>query len=44
MVEGVPAALGATGGALGLVEGDELVIVDPRGAHGQTLPPARACR
>ena len=26
-------------GALGLVEGDELVIVDPRGAHGLTLPP-----
>ena len=39
MVEGVPAAIGARGGALGLVEGDELVIVDPRGAKGQTLRP-----
>jgi GAF domain-containing protein/anti-sigma regulatory factor (Ser/Thr protein kinase) len=39
MVEGVPNAIGATGGALGLVEGDDLVIVDPRGAHGLTLPP-----
>ena len=39
MVEGVPAAIGARGGALGLVEGDELVIVDPRGATGQTLRP-----
>ena len=39
MVEGVPAAIGASGGALGLIEGDELVIVDPRGARGQTLRP-----
>ncbi len=39
MVEGVPAAIGARGGALGLVEGDELVIVDPAGATGQTLVP-----
>src|SRR6478735_7538427 len=39
MVEGVPTAIGARGGALGLVEGQELVIVDPRGAKGQTLRP-----
>ena len=39
MVEGVPTAIGARGGALGLVEGQELVIVDPRGAQGQTLRP-----
>ena len=39
MVEGVPTAIGARGGALGLVEGEELVIVDPRGAQGQTLRP-----
>ncbi len=39
MVEGVPVAIGARGGALGLVEGVELVIVDPRGARGQTLRP-----
>ena len=39
MVEGVPIAIGARGGALGLVEGQELVIVDPRGARGQTLRP-----
>jgi anti-sigma regulatory factor (Ser/Thr protein kinase)/GAF domain-containing protein len=39
MVEGVPNAIGARGGALGLVEGQELVIVDPRGARGQTLRP-----
>ena len=39
MVEGVPNAIGARGGALGLVEGQELVIVDPRGARGQTLGP-----
>ena len=39
MVEGVPTAIGARGGALGLVEANELVIVDPRGAKGQTLRP-----
>ncbi len=39
MVESVPAAIGARGGALGLVESDELVIVDPVGATGQTLRP-----
>ncbi len=39
MIEGVPAAIGAHGGALGLLDGDELVIVDPEGAAGQTLRP-----
>ena len=39
MVDGVPAAIGARGGALGLIDGDDLVIVDPRGAAGQTLQP-----
>ena len=39
MVDGVPAAIGARGGALGLLDGDELVIVDPAGASGQTLHP-----
>jgi GAF domain-containing protein/anti-sigma regulatory factor (Ser/Thr protein kinase) len=35
----VPGLLGATGGSLGLVEGDDLVIVDPAGAPRQALPP-----
>ena len=39
MVERMPALLGARGGALGLVEGNELVIVDPDGAPGQTIRP-----
>ncbi len=39
MVERVPATIGARGGALGLLEGGELVIVDPDGARGQTIPP-----
>ncbi len=39
MIEEVPAAIGAHGGALGLVENGDLVIVDPRGAPGQTLRP-----
>ena len=39
MVESVPSAIGAHGGALGLLDGDELVIVDPAGAPGQTLQP-----
>ena len=42
MVDGVPAAIGARGGAFGLIEGDELVIVDPAGAAGQTLRPGLA--
>jgi GAF domain-containing protein/anti-sigma regulatory factor (Ser/Thr protein kinase) len=39
MLESVPSAIGAHGGALGLIDGDELVIVDPVGAPGQTLTP-----
>lgn len=40
MVDGVPAAIGARGGALGLIDNDELVIVNPSGATAeQTLPP-----
>ncbi|MEO5634627.1 SpoIIE family protein phosphatase [Gaiella sp.] len=39
LVDGVPAAIGARGGAFGLVEGDELVIVDPSGSAKQTLQP-----
>jgi serine/threonine-protein kinase RsbW len=39
MVEAVPAAIGARGGALGLLEGDELVIVGPSGVKGQILHP-----
>ena len=42
MVEGVPIAIGARGGALGLVEGQELVIVDPRGARGRPSVPVPA--
>lgn len=40
LVHTVPAAIGAQGGALGLVEGEELVIVDPGGGStSQTLRP-----
>ncbi len=39
LVDGVPTTIGARGGAFGLVEGDELVIVDPAGSPGQTLEP-----
>ena len=39
LVDGVPSAIGARGGALGLLDGDELVIVDPAGSAGQTLRP-----
>lgn len=39
LVERMPALLGAKGAALGLVEGDELRIVDPEGAPQQTLAP-----
>ena len=39
MVESMPAALGAHGGALGLIDEGDLVIVDPVGAPGQTLAP-----
>ena len=39
LVDGVPTTIGARGGALGLVDGDELVIVDPSGSATQTLIP-----
>ena len=39
LVEHTPALLGARGGALGLVEGSDLVIVDPLGTVDQTLTP-----
>ena len=39
LVERLPAILGATGAALGLRDGDDLVIVDPAGAMHQTLEP-----
>ena len=39
LIERTPPLLGARGGALGLVEGDELVIVDPRGVALQTHAP-----
>ena len=38
LVERLPPLLGAVGGALGLVQGDELVIVDPGGVRRATLP------
>jgi serine phosphatase RsbU (regulator of sigma subunit)/anti-sigma regulatory factor (Ser/Thr protein kinase) len=39
LIERTPSLLGARGGALGLVEGDELVIVDPQGVGTQTHAP-----
>jgi serine phosphatase RsbU (regulator of sigma subunit)/anti-sigma regulatory factor (Ser/Thr protein kinase) len=36
LIARTPALLGARGGALGLLEGNEIVIVDPRGAGSQT--------
>ena len=39
MVNSAHTVIGSRGGALGLVDGDDLVIVDPRGAVGQTLKP-----
>jgi serine phosphatase RsbU (regulator of sigma subunit)/anti-sigma regulatory factor (Ser/Thr protein kinase) len=39
LIERTPSLLGARGGALGLVEGDELVIVDPQGVGAQTHAP-----
>lgn len=39
LVERVPTLLGATGGALGLIDGDALQIVDPEGVPQQTLRP-----
>ena len=39
LVERLPSLLGATGAALGLLDGDALRIVDPVGAPRQTLTP-----
>ena len=39
LIERAPSLLGARGGALGLVEGDEIVIVDPQGVGTQTHAP-----
>ena len=39
LIERTPSLLGARGGALGLIEGDELVIVDPQGVGAQTHAP-----
>ena len=39
LIERTPALMGARGGAFALVEGDEVVIVDPRGAELQTHAP-----
>src|SRR5262249_14087283 len=39
LIATVPAMLGASGGSLALIEGSELVIVDPAGAPRQALPP-----
>jgi GAF domain-containing protein/anti-sigma regulatory factor (Ser/Thr protein kinase) len=39
LIATVPGMLGATGGSLALIEGSELVIVDPGGAPRQALPP-----
>lgn len=39
LIEQAPALIGARAGALGLVEGDDVVIVDPRGAPSQSHPP-----
>ena len=38
LVSALPDLLGSLGGALGVVENDELVVVDPRAAVRQTLP------
>ena len=39
LVRRTPPLIGARGGALGLIEGDELVIVDPSGVSPQTHAP-----
>jgi serine phosphatase RsbU (regulator of sigma subunit)/anti-sigma regulatory factor (Ser/Thr protein kinase) len=39
LIERGPSLLGARGGALGLIEGDDLVIVDPQGVGTQTHRP-----
>ncbi len=40
LIDRTPPLIGARGGSIGLVEGDELVVVDPMvSPHGQTHPP-----
>ena len=39
LIERTPRLLGARGGALGLIDGDEVAIVDPRGVGWQTHAP-----
>jgi serine phosphatase RsbU (regulator of sigma subunit)/anti-sigma regulatory factor (Ser/Thr protein kinase) len=41
LVEQTPGLLGARGGSVSLIEGDELVIVDPAGVAGQTHRPGQ---
>ena len=41
LVAQAPGLLGARGGSISLVEGDEIVIVDPAGVRGQTHPPGQ---
>jgi serine phosphatase RsbU (regulator of sigma subunit)/anti-sigma regulatory factor (Ser/Thr protein kinase) len=39
LIERTPGILGARGGAIGLVDGEELVVIDPQGVRSQTHPP-----
>ncbi len=39
LIERTPALLGARGGALGLIDGDEIAVVDPQGVGRQTHEP-----
>ncbi len=41
LVAQAPGLLGARGGSVSIVEGDEIVIVDPAGVRGQTHPPGQ---
>ena len=41
LVAQTPALLGARGGSVSLVDGDEIVIIDPAGVPGQTHRPGR---
>jgi serine phosphatase RsbU (regulator of sigma subunit)/anti-sigma regulatory factor (Ser/Thr protein kinase) len=39
LIERTPRLVGARGGALGLIDGDAVVVVDPHGVEGQTHAP-----
>jgi serine phosphatase RsbU (regulator of sigma subunit)/anti-sigma regulatory factor (Ser/Thr protein kinase) len=39
LVQRTPSLVGARGGSVGIVEGNEVVVVDPAGVSGQTHPP-----